>query len=474
MEFVLLFFATIGFFVYAPIVHVPLFLLHTIALLWIAWRRLPSQPLTALFVVAYIGMYFPNPVAIMLDWVPLESGITDAILYRSNILILVGIDLFLLAALRLRFTPFDTNRMEPHQLDSGRVEMCSVLLLFIAGTVTIALIALLIVMGVNPFTVAKTYRSIGGAQSIYYLIAKYIFFVVPLVVFLVGLRRFFSQMLYFLPVLCLLAIHFMIYRTRTLMVACMISWLIAIVVRDRLVMVGPVMVTRRVSFVLRAFVFIAVPLLALTGVSLKYIRLSHSLQDYSLQQDRITYLVGSTFAGGDLGYSLFLRSAMTYFPGSKPYLLGQSYYRLLFVPIPRWAWPGKPENTQRVFARVLDPELGDTGTTIPAGIIGDLYINFGYVGVFGMLVFGYFFGRERYCHFTDILFLAGSGSWMFHFVRGAFTNPIVTMMLIWLLCYMLNRMISPTRISHSDATIESALPTGRAANVLRKPREAIY
>ncbi len=191
----------------------------------------------------------------------------------------------------------------------------------------------------------------------------------------------------------------------------------------------------------------AVPLLAVIGVSLRYVRISHSLQDYSLEEKRITYLLGSTFAGGDLGYSVFLRAAMTHFPGSQPYLLGRSYYRLLFVPIPRWVWPNKPDNTQRVFARVLDPALGDKGTTIPPGIVGDLYINFGHAGILGMLVFGLFFGRERYRQFSDIIFLAGSGTWLFHLVRGGFTNPLLTLVFIWLLSHMLSRMISPARIT---------------------------
>lgn len=434
-----------GLVVQTPAVSVPLFVVHAVVLLWIAWRVVRRQPLTAMFIIAYIGMYFPNPVALVMDWVPREGSTTDTILHRSNIMILVGIDLFVFAALRLRFARFDANKMGRWHLDGARLEMCKMMALSICGVTAVVLVVGLVAFGVNPFTVAKTFRSIGGAHSLLYLVAKYVFFLLPLVVFLVGIRRASIQMLYLPPVLTLFVVHFLIYRTRTLVVAAVIAWVVGQVAKRSFLSIGYGSAARRGTLVLRWAVVVAVPLLAVVGVSLRYARYVHSLQDYSLDEKRLTYIIGSTFAGGDLGYSVFLRRAMTLFPESESYLWGRSYYRLLFTPIPRRIWPGKPENTQRVFARVLDPALGDTGTTIPAGIVGDLYINFGYAGVAGMLVFGVFFGRERYRGLTDIIFLAGSGCWIFHLVRGGFTNPVVTMVMIWFLSYVFSRMIAATR-----------------------------
>ncbi len=477
MEFALLFFGLIGLVASTPFFHVPMLCIHVVVLLWIAWRRLYTQPLTSLFTIAYVGMYFSNPIAVMLDWVPLESFTTDAILYRSNVLIAVGIDLFLIAALRLRFTQASARSFHHIYIDVGRLERCKLLLVLFCGTVSVGVVVALYALGVDPFTIEKTFRSIGGGPQVsIYLAAKYGFFVLPLAVFLVGLRGFSSQFMYILPLLALHVTHFFVYRTRTLLVASMIAWVVSQVLRHSRVRISNQSKPARVSPLFRGAVLVVLPLLALTGVTLRYVRMSHSLGDFVIDENRVEYIVGNTFEGGDMGYAVFLRLAMVHFPDSERFLLGRSYYRLLFVPIPRFVWPGKPENTQRTFARALDPALGDSGTTIPAGIVGDLYINFGTGGILGMLVFGLFFGHERYRHFGDMVFLAGSGVWMFHLVRGGFTNPLMALAFMWILSYVIRYMLSPTQISMATHASHQPASISRRHGKLGRlvPRQSVY
>lgn len=446
MELLLLLLAPIGWLAYTPVVHLPLLLVHALGSLRIAWRLTPRQPLTALFILTYVGMYFPNPIGVMFDWVALESDFSWSIFYQSNVLVLLGLDFFIVAARRARLTSYDANRLGLFRLDFARTQICIVLGLGVCAAAIASAMGFLLMLGVNAFTVEKTFRSVGGVQTLIYLTVGYIVFVLPLTVYVIGLKRFSVQIVYLFPVAALLLAHFLIYRTRTLLVASVLAWAIAQISRSFFVTIGPKPIRRPMPLVLRLAMAVGIPLIVLVGISLQYMRYAHTVRDYSFDEKRAGYLLEHTFAGGDLGYTMFLREAMARFPSSVPYLWGQSYYRLLFVPIPRSVWPGKPENTERIFARALDPALGDTGTTIPPGIVGDQYINFGHLGVLGMFMFGIFFGNERYRQFSDVIFLAGSGLWLIHLVRGAFTNPLLILLVTWLASRVLTTVLAPRSV----------------------------
>ncbi|HVC45184.1 MAG TPA: hypothetical protein VND20_10225 [Candidatus Binataceae bacterium] len=78
-------------------------------------------------------------------------------------------------------------------------------------------------------------------------------------------------------------------------------------------------------------------------------------------------------------------------PGIVPYWYGATYYPLLFKPIPRFIWPGKPaEITGQSFGHrygLLDQNNSSTSFNLPQLIEG--YINFGVPGlVVSMFLFG--------------------------------------------------------------------------------------
>lgn len=117
-------------------------------------------------------------------------------------------------------------------------------------------------------------------------------------------------------------------------------------------------------------------------------------------------------------------------PDKYAYLQGQSYYRVLFIPIPRAIWPDKPVNTQRITARWLDPDSSVIQTT-PVGIQGDLYINFGLWGVLGMLVYGFIFAwLDKGNKLWHILLASVSFPFVYHLARGGFTNPLLLLALL--------------------------------------------
>jgi oligosaccharide repeat unit polymerase len=73
------------------------------------------------------------------------------------------------------------------------------------------------------------------------------------------------------------------------------------------------------------------------------------------------------------------------FPDSMPFLYGKTYLDLVYQPIPRSIWPNKPLPSGFLLGQLF---FGiDVGA--PPTIIGDLYMNFGGVGVFlGMILYG--------------------------------------------------------------------------------------
>jgi len=104
----------------------------------------------------------------------------------------------------------------------------------------------------------------------------------------------------------------------------------------------------------------------------------------------------------------------------------------------------KPENTQRVFCSVMNPDLYNRGGTIPAGILGDLYINFGHIGIIGMFIYGLIFGRERYNRLWHWIVLGACPAWLFHFVRGGFTNPLVIFLVFLIVALLLEHILQPS------------------------------
>ena len=79
-------------------------------------------------------------------------------------------------------------------------------------------------------------------------------------------------------------------------------------------------------------------------------------------------------------------------PDRLDYLYGTSYLTWIVAPIPRAIWPDKP--IIRI-GRVLGYAIFGTADTtgIPPGAVGELYLNFGWLGIpLGMLAFGLFLG----------------------------------------------------------------------------------
>jgi hypothetical protein len=90
-------------------------------------------------------------------------------------------------------------------------------------------------------------------------------------------------------------------------------------------------------------------------------------------------------------------------PALVPFWAGESYYPILFKPIPRAIWPDKPEETsgQTFGHRYGLIDAMDTSTSLNLPQMVELYANFGLTGVIaGMFIFGLIYRLliEMYVH----------------------------------------------------------------------------
>lgn len=166
-----------------------------------------------------------------------------------------------------------------------------------------------------------------------------------------------------------------------------------------------------------------------------YVRVYRGIMEVSDREVNYGKMIELTMTSGDLGYGYSVSDIMDLFKKNNINLSGQSYYRLFFVFVPRSVWQNKPLNTQQI----VGEEIGGRNSyySLPPGIQGDAFINFGYFGVLIFILYGAaaaLLDKKT----SPIYSLMSISAFMpiYHLARGGFTNPIsllvVTFLSIWL------------------------------------------
>ena len=451
MEFVLLVFAIGGLLSYSPAVHCTLLVMHSLLCAWYAWKLKTTQPLTAIVLLGYAPMYFINPFAILAGWIDMDS--TEEALYLSNVLMMVGLDLFIIGAYRLRWNKNDLYKLQPVEVAEGRVDI----VIFIA--LGIYLVASCVqILGVSSvdstrgaFDMQKFDIAMGGEHSIFFLMGRYASFSLPFAGFLIALKRPPKQAMFLIPLAALLFLHFLLFRVRQAPIAVSQGYLLGSLSRYMFVTLKGRPLLGHIPSYVKMTALVMIPTLAVAAVSIRWVRAMYATGQYDFSAESVEQITDSTFSAGDLAVAYMVRMAVQKFPSEHEYLNGLSIYRLFLTPIPRFIWPEKPETSQRIFAGVLDPRLRAKGVTIPAGLVGDLHINFGPWGVIGMIVLGFFFAQERYTSLASLMVLASSGAWIFHFTRGSQTGPVIVFGVTWLVSRLFQYMLAPQPVAAGPA-----------------------
>lgn len=188
-----------------------------------------------------------------------------------------------------------------------------------------------------------------------------------------------------------------------------------------------------IGFLIFAFGLIAIALRFARGIQLE------GGDGYDLQM-----MIDMTLQGGDLGYIVMAMDAIDYIERSGAWLHGQSYLRLLHAFLPESILGPTPPTTQSLIGREL---TGLDVQTIPPSIFGDSYINFGYYGfalfiIYGLIIsiFDNYFKTIYRALMFGIIFPI-----IFHFVRGAFENPIIISIIIMSSIFFVNLFIREKR-----------------------------
>lgn len=120
-------------------------------------------------------------------------------------------------------------------------------------------------------------------------------------------------------------------------------------------------------------------------------------------------------------------------PHAIPFQYGGTFLSLFTMPIPSSLYPSKPLPSTGVLTLALWPDRWFLqGTTMPPGLMGEMYMNFGSAGVFlGMIVFGSMFGyaysriRRKNAEPSSIILYALLVAMMAHYIRGEAVSPTV-------------------------------------------------
>ncbi|MCJ8146352.1 oligosaccharide repeat unit polymerase [Acinetobacter sp. A3.8] len=148
---------------------------------------------------------------------------------------------------------------------------------------------------------------------------------------------------------------------------------------------------------------------------------------------------------GDFGYANMVVNIIDHVYYTDLSLNGQSYYRLLLAFIPESIYDKKIPTTDSLIGQML---TGLDVMTIPPGVFGDAYLNFGLLSFFVFIVYGLLLGAiDRSKNILKAyIFFSLSFTLIYHFVRGSFVNVIISLIIIYLGVILANRLVRPKYI----------------------------
>jgi oligosaccharide repeat unit polymerase len=151
-------------------------------------------------------------------------------------------------------------------------------------------------------------------------------------------------------------------------------------------------------------------------------------------------------------------------PSARSFEWGATYLSLVFMPIPRAFWPGKPlGGVGALVNQVINPggsaaALGYYGFGYSPSMVGEAYLNFGWVGILLVFILFGLLARSAYAYVNlhrqnpSAVLLYAVCLWsIFMELRGGFTNA-TTMWLINMVSITVALRFVTYRVSTSRRT----------------------
>ena len=376
------------------------------------------------FVIFFIMLFFIQPILTYVFDLPLlQYDISTQKIYA-----LITINGFIAFLLGHHLVKKNIKINKFNMLDDFNERRQSKIIFLLTATVVVVVILALLKIG--PTNILRLGRvDLKLSRGIVYLLLTYSTHLVSFLIFFVFISkkkvRKFNILIWISFFIIIEVLYFLLFRTRSHMVQHFMAAVVAIYYRYCYTDEKLFILSNRKKRNKKSIMIIIMIILAIAVITMRFFRGSFepgmSISDFNFNF-RLFLTLSVQF--GDLGYASVVMELIELFPNSFDFLNGQSYYRFLFIGIPRFIWENKPANTQRIIGSILQP--GSITQTIPPGIVGDTYINFGIYGWIMMLLFGVFFGYlSRNINKFSIAIWSVGTVWIFHMVRGGFTNPLI-------------------------------------------------
>lgn len=189
----------------------------------------------------------------------------------------------------------------------------------------------------------------------------------------------------------------------------------------------------------RMIYFLTIPLVYLTLTISAVMVAGRNAGEFSIEEgSNVPYI----------GYEMFspMLSIMTLVPEKHDYLYGVSYWIQLINPIPRALWPDKPILETGLLLSILegsiDERSGEAFLTTSPGIIGEMYFNFGWIGIILLSGLGGWVVRswdtlvDRYSMFPAVMTVYSMGlAALFFFGRSLNIHTAYGLIAFFILLY---------------------------------------
>ena len=438
-----------------PTITTYLYLGSIVCLGWYAMRHVPFPSLFHWFILCYIALFYFYPVLLAVLGIPFKAA--NHVIAGYTFLTIGGIHIYIIFYELNRKTKYlkDPLASDVFLVSEERLKRA---VWFLASFCVVGAMLMVIDAGslslgtiLDMFNSTRAERRLeSGPLS---LLGAYLIVFGSLVYALLPVYarvNLFLVLCISVVLVCIDVFLVVAYRVRTPVVMHLMALAIGVLyLRHRVVTEKMEQQTRASQINSRATLTRMIIIVFMIGSLGLYIRTIRgyigNVSDLSFLKQDLASAVELAFdldsaLGGDLSYTPTVFRVIEFVPDQYDHLSGQSYYRVLFIPIPRFIWADKPVNTGLIVGRWLFP-----GTIIqsnPPGVMGDLYVNFGYIGILGFMVFGFIFARiDNSNSLAYYLTVATSFGSIFHFTRGTFTNVVVQLLVMYVASLLVERYL---------------------------------
>jgi hypothetical protein len=147
-------------------------------------------------------------------------------------------------------------------------------------------------------------------------------------------------------------------------------------------------------------------------------------------------------------------------PAKVDYQYGYDYYVQLMLPIPRFLWPGKPTGgSGYVMAKMTGAvdARGEATETVDAGLIGEMYLEFGVIGIIGLSVLGGWLVKgwdqipRSFAHsLPAMMYFSGGLGTLFILGRNANMTMFLGLLILSVLAWLI-RYFNPQAVADANA-----------------------